>query len=58
MNFFFRGISFSFTNLMVKPYQRHIASWEGLCQFSCIKILTLNDVGGLRMVDSKLPCFQ
>ena len=29
---FFRGISFSLPNLMIKPYQRHIASWEGLCQ--------------------------
>ena len=42
--FFFRGISFSFPNLMIKPYQSHIASREGLCQFSCIKIGTLNDV--------------
>ena len=42
--FFFRGILFSLLNLMIKPYQMHIECWEGLCQFSCIKIRTLNDV--------------
>ena len=44
MKFFFRGILFFLLNLIIKAYQRHIECWEGLCQFSCIKIRILNNV--------------